>query len=837
MVGLEGLLIGRTLGGRYTVEEQIGRGRGGVVYRARDGEGGAEVALKLLSAPQSAEARERFRRVVAAEVRTAAGIRHPNVLAVHGVGADEELNLDFVTLELARGQTLASVLAQRGRPPIALALRLLGDAAEGLAAGHRAGLVHRDVRPASLYLVRSEAERQVRMKVGGFGVPQIVRRESLTTAPPEVSAYASPELLTSGSARLTPASDVFGLGVVGYQLMTGALPLDDDARRALAGGGSVEVELPLDLSPAVPPHVFEALLQALRIAPAERFADAGAFAEALRQPASRPAVAVPSVSPAASTPPAAPETHPAEPALAASAAPGAADPAADASPVAETAASAADVDPTSETAAPAAAADTPDAAAEPDAVAPAASSAEGFVALPGGLMSMDDAPAEAPAASAEPSPAEAPAATVDSTPGDASIGSAAAAEVTVSAAPVEEPGPVSIPVPGASPAPRARPAPKAAAADLELYYPPQLAATPAAASRPGEAPAAPVAAHASVSAPPLTPETTAEEPALPAAAGAIAEAAAAGAAPAASPPPVAPRAVSIGGRPKVRAGGGGVRGPAMAAGFVLGMLVLGTVGWMATRRPSGTAAPEKLAANQPAAGAPAAAAGAPAVPASTTGPQRVATPISDTVSGSAEARQRALEEARKRQEDEARKRQEAQARLTLQQQQAAAAAQQAPQQQPPAARPQPAAPPAQQPVAVAQRPAAPPPPPPPPAAAPVREEPAPERAAASNEVYAVSDVEERPRLANGGEIQRALQSRYPGELASSGVSGNVTATFVVNPDGRVDPSSIRIVSSPNPAFNGPTQSVLRRARFRPATVRGQAVRVQVSMPVQWTAPQ
>jgi periplasmic protein TonB len=104
-------------------------------------------------------------------------------------------------------------------------------------------------------------------------------------------------------------------------------------------------------------------------------------------------------------------------------------------------------------------------------------------------------------------------------------------------------------------------------------------------------------------------------------------------------------------------------------------------------------------------------------------------------------------------------------------------------------------------------------------------------------VFSSSEVEERPRLSNGGEIQRALRSRYPEQLAAAGVSGSVTATFVVNADGRVDGSSIRIVGSPNPAFNVPTQNVLRRARFRPATVGGQPVRVQVTMPVQWTAPQ
>ncbi|HEX8374960.1 MAG TPA: protein kinase, partial [Geminicoccaceae bacterium] len=332
MVALERLLIGRTVGGRHAVEELIGRGRGGLVFRARDTRDGGEVALKVLATPQSAEARERYRRVVAGEVRLAAGIGHPNVVAVHALGNDPELDLDFVTFELARGQTLASVLAQRGKPPISLGLRLLSDAAEGLAAGHRAGLLHRDVRPASLYLVRSEAERQVRVKVGGFGIPQLVRRESLLAAPPEVSAYASPEMLANGSARLTPASDVFGLAVIGFQLMTGALPLDDAARRALAEGRAEEVGVPLELSTAVPPHVFEAVLQALRIAPAERHADAGAFAEALRAPASRPAVAVPAIFAAPESAPTVPHAAPAVESAPVAATPSAPEAAADATP-------------------------------------------------------------------------------------------------------------------------------------------------------------------------------------------------------------------------------------------------------------------------------------------------------------------------------------------------------------------------------------------------------------------------------------------------------------------------------------------------------------------------
>ncbi|HEV7587329.1 MAG TPA: TonB family protein, partial [Longimicrobium sp.] len=688
--------------------------------------------------------------------------------------------------------------------------------------------------PASLYLVRSEAERQVRVKVGGFGIPQLVRRESLAAAPPEVSAYASPEMLANGSARLTPASDVFGLGVVGFQLMTGALPFDDVAGRALADGRVQEVVAP-ERPAAVPPHVFEAVLQALRIAPAERFADAAAFAEALRQPASRPAGAVPSMFAAGRVPPVSRDETPVEPASVAALSPdgdmlsvdaasstealASASPAEDAAPLAEPAGAFAGAE--------------DQAPVDPSAISDA-EPAESFVALAGGLLSMDDGRSAAPLESPE----------------DAVVAPAAMQEPA--AAPVESPTGAprpGIPAPAAAQT-RKAPVPRAVPADLDLYYPPQLTATPAAVSHPGEAPASPVAARTSVPAPAAAaPEIGAEAEAQPrhVAIPTVVEVPAAPIAvrtnaPAAPASPAAPRAVSIGGRRKVggRSGAGGFRGsPAMAAGFVLGMLVLGTVGWMATRRTGvGAASTEKLAANSlvPAA-TPAAAAAAPTAAAPGSEPRAAAAPAPDTAAGSPEARRRALEEARKRQQDEARKKQlDDQARLALlQQQQAAAAAQAAPQQ--PAVRPQVAPPPVQQPVAVAQRPAPPTaPPPPPPAAAPVHEEPAPARAA-QNEVFASSEVEERPRLSNGAEIQRALQSRYPDQLAATRVSGAVMATFVVNADGRVDGSSIRIVGSPNPAFNVPTQNVLRRARFRPATVGGRPVRVQVTMPVQWTAPQ
>ncbi|HET7228618.1 MAG TPA: TonB family protein [Longimicrobium sp.] len=853
MVGLERLLIGRTLDGRYTIEELIGQGRGGLVYRARHPHTGVEVALKVLAAPRTPEARERFRKLVAGEVRAAAAIEHPNVAGVYCLGHDGELDLDFVASELLRGQTLASVLSQRGKPPIALGLRLLGEAAEGLAAGHRAGLVHRDLRPASLYLVRSDTERQVRVKVAGFGVPQIVRRESLASAAPEVSAYASPELLAAGSLRLGPASDVFSLGVVGYELLTGHLPFDDAARRALAEGRAVEAEPPAEVAAGVPPHVVEAVLHALRCNPAERLADGTALSAALQQQPTRQVVAVGKMAPAAQ--PAA-EASPAvatpEPAAPAPSTPQAAI-AAEVAPAPQLAATAvlagaavvevadlAATEPEAELSAPSPAAEPSSASNVADAIEAPAASAETAVAAvapEANLAVSGDGPPPASTAPAAASPAPL-----------AATGASASVAPPFAAPPPPRPDPTRVPAPKAVPG-RIGPA----APDLELYYPPQApkpaVAAPVAAAWPSAPPPTPAVetpAPVAAVAPPA--DAPAPVPAAPVAAApvnTVPVAAAPAYAPVAVPQPAEkPVLTPMPGAARRRAaaaGSGGVRGPAMAAGFVLGILVLGSAAWMATRhgeRPA-VSAPVPLA-NQLAQGS---AVTPPATPAAT--PAQIAadaqaappTPITAADTANRTAEQRAAD--RKKREDDERRRQELekarQAQLLQQQQLAQQARPGAPPVAPQSAPAQPQ--PQQVAVAQPQRPAPQPvAPPPAPASAPAREETA-SNAPSSSSVFDEDVVEERPRLTNANELQRALQDRYPAQLQANRVSGNVMASFVVGADGRVDPGSIRIVSSPNAGFNSPTQSVLRRARFRPARVKGQPVRVQVTMPIAWTLAQ
>lgn len=286
MNGLEGLLAGRTLADRYRVEAVIGRGGMGAVYRATDLRLGRPVAVKVISVPAPVltaqpSLRQRFHR----EARAAAGIRHPNVVAVYDFGTDDALGLDYLVMELLRGEDLAARLARGSVPSPAASLALLEGAARGIGAGHRAGLIHRDVKPGNLFLEPGERQGETVVRVLDFGIVELTADEDATEltgfgTPPYSPAYASPEQLR-GDRRLTPASDVFSLGAVGFHLLAG-----ERAFRS-ADPGRMAAELSTSLAslyartPLLTPAVRATLARALAPDPAARFHDGGAFAAAL----------------------------------------------------------------------------------------------------------------------------------------------------------------------------------------------------------------------------------------------------------------------------------------------------------------------------------------------------------------------------------------------------------------------------------------------------------------------------------------------------------------------------------------------------------------------------
>lgn len=278
---LESLLAGRTLAGRYRIEERIGAGGMSVVFRGFDETLNRPVALKVVGLDAAdgaalADLRARFRREAAAAGQLS---RHPHIVQVHDFGTDEALALDFIVMELLEGRDLKAALAAGELFPLEMVLRVLHQAAAALAAGHAAGIVHRDVKPANLFLTGPADAPDVR--VLDFGIAKALTGDdelTRTGGAPHSPAYASPEQLR-GEATITPASDVYQLGLIALEMLTDARP-----RFGTRGWDGDEAALEPEAAArwrAVPPPLRVVIAQALRPAPAERFADAAQFARAL----------------------------------------------------------------------------------------------------------------------------------------------------------------------------------------------------------------------------------------------------------------------------------------------------------------------------------------------------------------------------------------------------------------------------------------------------------------------------------------------------------------------------------------------------------------------------
>jgi hypothetical protein len=271
--------VGR-LGG-FRVLRRLGAGGMGIVFEAEDPALGRRVALKVMQPARaaSAEHRQRFLR----EARAAAALQHDHVVPIHLVGEDN--GVAYIVMPLLRGETLEDRLAREGALPVAEVLRLSREAAEGLAAAHAAGQVHRDVKPANIWL----EEGTGRVKLLDFGLARtaegdVVRtREGALLGTP---AYMSPE--QADGLTVTERSDLFSLGCVLYRAATGRPPF---------GGATVTAVLravadhqpapPHEVNPAVPPPLSDFIMRLLAKSPEDRPDGAAAVARALRDLADR----------------------------------------------------------------------------------------------------------------------------------------------------------------------------------------------------------------------------------------------------------------------------------------------------------------------------------------------------------------------------------------------------------------------------------------------------------------------------------------------------------------------------------------------------------------------
>lgn len=262
--------------GRYRIEEAIGRGAMGVVYRARDPAIGRRVAIKMLALPPglSPQQADELRRRFVHEARAAGAIVHPNVVALYDVGQAPD-GTPYLVLELCEGGTLAARLA--GPPPDPLEVARHGAAlARALDAAHRAGILHRDLKPSN-FLVGADGQ----LKIADFGVARLATSE-LTAAGTLLGspAYMSPEQVAG--RRLDARSDLYSLAAVLYRWLTGRPPHPGEELTELLYRIAHEDPLPpSQLRPDIPPELDRLLRRALARDPEARPPSALSFAEEL----------------------------------------------------------------------------------------------------------------------------------------------------------------------------------------------------------------------------------------------------------------------------------------------------------------------------------------------------------------------------------------------------------------------------------------------------------------------------------------------------------------------------------------------------------------------------
>ncbi len=260
-------LVGRTVT-HYRVEEKLGEGGMGVVYRATDLMLERDVALKFLPSQQHADAEARAH--LLHEARAASALDHPHIASVYEVGETTDGRL-FIAMACYRGETVEAKTAA-GPLPTDQAIEVAVQAADGLAHAHRAGIVHRDVKPGNVMLTD-----EGRAVVLDFGIAQTGLDGAASGSSSGTAAYMSPEQVAG--APTDPRTDVWGLGTTLYQMLSGRRPFGGAYAAAARFAVAHEPHPPLD---GVPPALARVVDRCLAKDPAERFPDAGAVADALR---------------------------------------------------------------------------------------------------------------------------------------------------------------------------------------------------------------------------------------------------------------------------------------------------------------------------------------------------------------------------------------------------------------------------------------------------------------------------------------------------------------------------------------------------------------------------
>ena len=282
-------LVGRTLDQKYYVEERLGAGGMGKVYRARHLSMDRPVAIKFLHQRFSEDEAARLRLLT--EARAAVTLHHSNAVAVTDFGQTTE-GWVYIVMELLEGRTLREIVSREAPLETARATSIMLQASDAVAAAHQAGIIHRDLKPSNILITQS-ADQPAVVKVLDFGIAKffagndddantLVQQDSVIGTP----RYMSPE--QHNGVELTPATDVYSLGVILYEMLTGMAPFSGSTPAEIAQKHANDPpHSPREIVAAIPEDVERVVLHALEKQPADRPANGGEFRRELLDTAER----------------------------------------------------------------------------------------------------------------------------------------------------------------------------------------------------------------------------------------------------------------------------------------------------------------------------------------------------------------------------------------------------------------------------------------------------------------------------------------------------------------------------------------------------------------------
>src|SRR5437016_2809556 len=264
------------LGDRYQLQDPIGRGGMATIYRARDLRMDRTVAVKVLREVYSTD--PKFVRRFQVEAKAASALQHPNIVQVYDYGQTD--GNYYIVMELVEGTDLRRYLRSRGVLDVDRAVIIAHDVALGLGAAHRRNIVHRDVKPQNVLVGRGGS-----IKLTDFGIASVykdINAERLTTTGMTLGTvqYYAPE--QAQGEIVSPAADVYALGIVMYEMLTGRTPFDGDTPVAVAMQHIQDPPVPpSQYNSAIPPALEEIVLRCLEKVPDMRFRDGSQLARAL----------------------------------------------------------------------------------------------------------------------------------------------------------------------------------------------------------------------------------------------------------------------------------------------------------------------------------------------------------------------------------------------------------------------------------------------------------------------------------------------------------------------------------------------------------------------------